>query len=200
MREQTKFQIVNNADYLLQISNNTLIANNSATIPFHTEFKEAQLDSEITTGVYYPKCDKIVIWCDTAEKAQKLYGKYSEYKKAKGNGVFTNEPAFKTIVIKKKKKTYNKFKLMQKEMIDNNYTACHYRFGAGIGPEFNENDFICFFKWSAVETIKNNAPHIYKLPYITLTPMFKIAKDSQNLLLKKSKRRTDVMHSVVNFN
>ena len=173
MREQTKFQIVNNADYLLQISKNTLKASDSPTLPFHTDLKEAALDSEITTGVYYPSCDKIVIWCDTAEKAQILHDKYSEYKRAKGNGVFTNEPAFKTILIKSTIKTSRcKLKWTRKEMIDNNYIACHYRSGLGIGSDFNENDYIFFLKSSAVETIKNNAPHIYKTPYLVLIPMF----------------------------
>ena len=194
-----KFQIINKTDYLLHAGRTTVIASDSPILPLHTDFKHPAYDSEITTGTYYPRCDKIVIMCDTKEKAQKLYDKYSKYKKTKGNSVFTNEPAFKLILMKSIKSTSKKFKFIKKEMTINNCVATPYRFGLGIGPEFTENDYIFFLKSSAVDTIKDDAPHIFIQPDIMLIPVLKIAKDSQNVLLKKSRVQTNVLHTFVNF-
>ena len=84
-------------------------------------------------------------------------------------------------------------------MTINNCVATPYRFGLGIGPEFTENDYIFFLKSSAVDTIKDDAPHIFIQPDIMLIPVLKIAKDSQNVLLKKSRVQTNVLHTFVNF-
>ena len=195
-----EFQTVESADYLCGICRSTIIANNSPILMSHVGLKHPAKDSEITTGMYYPKCDYVFIMCETRDKAQKLLEKYSNYKISNGNGVFTNERAFKTITMKFIKGISKKFKFIRKEMIINNCVAAAYRFGLGIGAEFNDNDYVVFLKSSAVETIKYDAPHIRIQPGVVISPLFTLAKKNQNVLLKTDDGTPTILHTVTNYN
>ena len=190
---------ISECDYLAYLGANLFV---SESLPLHRGdihlgIKHPIPDSTTTTGFYYPKCDTVLISCDSREKSLALYKKYSAYKISSGTNTFRSEAAFKDIRILEFKSVCKTFRSVRQEMEKLNIPLVNYRRAGGIGDGYSYNDCIFFLKGGAVDTIKSDAPHYILDKLRVITPFLKKAKANQNTLIKKGKEDT-IFHTYPN--